>query len=245
MSNEALHGKAVISYPFGPQATAAGHVELSTEGIERFDGVVPLYKALRAALGDQLGKPIMEGATLLFPIETGQRDGNSYELESFMDDMVSTFHELRRNANVSRPLPISAAVKKPAHVAVARVIARLRRDLGFGPVAVLEDKVQGFPEFVATDFIEPESHRELRRSGTFLIKGLVRDDKLGHQLLVGENKLAVHLPLDNPRWAWSVICRVLDEETKLYGTLLRTSKSHPWTVDDATILVGQRALPGT
>ena len=100
------------------------------------------------------------------------------------------------------------------------------------------------PVLEAADFIQPETACENQQSGTFPVFGLRRDDRRGHRLIVTENDLHVVLSADDPSWKWEEVHDVLECPTVLVGTLVRESKSHPWTLLDGAKLVRQPRIEG-
>ena len=219
-----------------------GPVVLNPDDLKRFNGADPLYQALRQVFGGRLAQISLKRGVLHMKVNAEEREGLTYDLQSFMDDVEATAGELRRNASLARPLPFAEAVRRPTLVAILQATSRVHHAFGLDPVSSISDQLREFPVLAPTDFIQPEPNRELRKPGMFLIKGLVRDDRRGHQLLVTDNELHVQLPIDSPRWTWHAIHHVLDEQTVLEGTLVRESKSCPWTIDDTARLKVQPDL---
>lgn len=221
---------------------STGLVVLSEAALKRFSGVYALYQALRQVFGDRLSAAVLDGAVVRIDVQPDEHDGIRYDLHSFVDDAEATAGDLHRNANLARPLPFAAAVKRPALVGVLQAASRAHHAYGLDVVMTIAGTVRPLPIPPPADFTQPDQDRELRRPGSFVVKGLVRDDRRGHQLLVTDNELRVLLPIEESRWAWQAIRHILDDQATLVGTLLRESKVHAWTVDAATRLEVQQDM---
>lgn len=221
-----------------------GPIPLSEDSLKKFCGVHPLYLSLRQAFGDRLLPAVLDGGVIRMGVKPGRQDGICYDLDTFMDDMDATAGELGRNADLARPLPFAAAVRRPALVAVLQAVSRVHRSYGLEVTAKGAGEPRNLPVPPPTTFVQVDTDSELRRSGSFPVKGLVRDDQRGHQLLVTNNELRVLLPMDDKRWVWHAIRHVLDDKALLVGVLVRESRAHPWVVDPSARLQVQPDLIG-
>jgi hypothetical protein len=219
-----------------------GPISLSEDSLKKFCGVHPLYLSLRQAFGDRLSPAILDGGVIRIGIQPQQKDGISYDVDIFADDMHATAGELRRNADLARPLPFAAAVRRPPLVPFLQALSRVHRSSGLEATAIGAGEPRKLPIPAPTDFVQPDPDSELRRSGSFPVKGLVRDDQRGHQLLVTNNELRVLLPMDDRRWEWQAVRHVLDDKALLVGILVRESRAHPWVVDPTARLQVQPDL---
>lgn len=219
-----------------------GPISLSEDALKKFGGVHPLYLSLRQAFGDRLLPAILDGGAIWIGVRPHRKDGISYDVDIFADDMNATADELRRNADLSRPLPFAAAVRRPPLVAVLQALSRVHRGSGLEVTVIGAGGPRKLPIPAPTDFVQPDPDSGLRRSGSFPVRGLVRDDQRGHQLLVTNNELRVLLPMDDKRWAWQAIRHVLDDKAWLAGILVRESRAHPWVVDPTARLQVQPDL---
>lgn len=215
-------------------------VVVPDENLKRFGGVHPLYKAFRQAFGDRLAMPLMEIGMLRMYVRAEEREGLEYGLNAMLDDLESTAVELRRNADLDKPLPFATAVRRPTLVGVLQAASRAYHCFGLGAYIDTPQGQHQIPVLNPADFTQPEPDGELRKTGTFLITGLRRGDVCGHKLIVTENNVFVDLPKDHSRWAWSKIHDALESSTYLVGSIVRESKAHSWTPDKSARLEGEQ-----
>lgn len=225
------------------QESHGGPVPLSEDSLKKFGGVYPLYLSLRQAFGDRLLPAILDGGVIRMGVLPARQGDICYDLDAFINDLDAAAGELRRNADLARPLPFAAAVRRPTLVTVLQTVSRVQRSFDLEVTATGVGEPRKLPAPPPTDFVQADPDSELRRSGSFSVKGLVRDDRRGHQLLVTNNELRVLLP-DDKRWAWHVVRHVLDDKALLVGTLTRESRAHPWIVDPSARLQVQPDLMG-
>lgn len=237
-ANESRNESIVFQFA-GPEPHK-NSVVVPDENLKRFGGVYPLYKAFRQAFGDRLAMPMMEIGMLRMHVRAEEREGLEYGLMALLDDLESTAVQLRRNADLDKPLPFATAVRRPTLVAVLQAASRAYHGFGLGAYIETPQGKQQMPVLDPADFTQPEPDGELRKTGTFMITGLRRDDVHGHKLIVTENNVFVDLPKDRSCWAWGKIHDALESSTYLVGSLVRESKAHPWTPDPSARLEGEQ-----
>ncbi|RDI98926.1 hypothetical protein DVT68_10545 [Dyella solisilvae] len=214
----------------------SGRIPLTEVDINKFGGVRPVYRALRKALGARFSALVLDGAEVRMQVRPNEHDGTPYDLTTFAVDTEATAIEVQANGDLARPLPIAQVVKRLDLVAVIQAVSRARHVFGLDVFAVCAGEARKLPVLPPAAFTQPDPDSELRKEGSFAIKGLVRDDQRGHQLLVTDGEHRVQLPRDDPRWTWAEIGHILDRQAMLVGALVRGSKAQLWTVDDATRL---------
>lgn len=202
-------------------------IEMSENDLKKFRGVHPLYKAFAATFGSRLGPPVLCGSEVRLEVRPDEKD-LGYNTPDFMVDLGNTAKELQANANRDSPLPYSKAVKRPTLVRILEANSAANHAHNLKARAEINGVHYPIPILDPGDFVGPETHGELRRTGTFLVTGLRRNDSKGNGLYITENELPVCMPSDVSCWTWQKIRRVLDCETFLVGTITRESKSHPW-----------------
>ncbi|MGB3461721.1 MAG: hypothetical protein WBA33_07135 [Rhodanobacter lindaniclasticus] len=243
MSDEATKiPEEAIVLTLAEHESHGGPVPLPEDSLKKFGGVYPLYLSLRQAFGDRLLPAVLDGGVIRMGVQPSRQNGICYDLDTFMDDMEATTGELRRNADLAKPLPFAAAVRRPALVAILQAVSRIHRCNGLEVTVKGAGEPRSLPVPPPTTFVQVDTDSELRRSGSFPVKGLVRDDQRGHQLLVTNNELRVLLPVDDKRWAWHAVRHVLDDKALLVGVLIRESRAHPWVVDSSARLQVQPDL---
>lgn len=166
-----------------------------------------------------------------------------HTIATFHDELVHTAEQLRDNANSKNPRPHSAAIEHVGLVPVLQAVSRASRTFGLDMSICFDGKSNSVPALNPVDFSEPDRNEELRKTGAFLIRGLIRNDARGHEFIVTDNELRVRLPAGDLRWTWGEVHRVLEEQTILEATLVRESKAHCWTVDESAILIVRPELP--
>ena len=220
-----------------------GPIPLSDSDLKRFNGAEPAYSAIKRILGNRLSLPILDGATITM---VALPDGDKlvpYTIRTFHDELILTAKQLRENANSNNPLPHSVAIKHAGLVPVLQTVSRVSRAFGLEVSILMDGKSEPVPVVAPADFHEPDRDDELRKSGTFTICGLIRNDARGHEFFVTENQLRVRLPAGDPRWTWDKVHYVLEEPTILEATLVRESKPNPWTIDESAVLIVRQELP--
>lgn len=220
-----------------------GPVLLSDADLKRFNGAEPIYSAVKKALGKRLAQPILEGATIKIYIHSDNKRLFPQTIADLRDELERTAKQLIDNANSEAPRPHSVAIKNVALVQILQAVSRANRSFGLNMSIELGGESTFVPVLNPLDFSEPDQGDELRKTGVFLIRGLIRNDVRGHELIVTDNELRVRLPAGDPRWTWERIHHVLEEPTSLEATLVRESKGNPWTIDDSAILIAKPELP--
>lgn len=220
-----------------------GPIPLSDADLKRFNGAEPIYSALKKALGNRLAQPILIGATIKMAVLSDDKGIFPQTLADLHDELERTAKQLLDNANSKAPRPHSVAIKNVALVPVLQAVSRTNRAFGLNMLIVSDDEPKFVPVLNPLDFSEPDRGDELRKPGAFLIRGLIRNNVRGHELIVTDNELRVRLPVEDPRWMWERIHNVLEETTLLEATLARESKAHCWTIDESAILIVRPELP--
>lgn len=220
-----------------------GPILLSDTDLKRFNGAEPIYSALKKALGNRLAQAILDGATIKMGVISDNKRLFPQTMADLRDELERTAKELIDNANSKNPRPHSVAIKNAALVPVLQAVSRANRSFGLNMSIELDGESTFVPVLNPLDFSEPDQGDELRKTGVFLIRGLIRNDVRGHELIVTDNELRVRLPAGDPRWTWERIHHVLEEPTSLEATLVRESKGNPWTIDDSAILIARPELP--
>lgn len=203
-------------------------IEMSEDDLKKFRGVYPLFKAIAAALGKRLGPPLLCGAEVRLEVRADEKN-LGYNLAELVDDLHNTARELQANANRETPLPHSKAVKRPVLIRILEASSTAHHVNNLTARAEINGERHPIPIVDPGDFVEPEIDGELRRTGTFLVTGLRRNATKGVVgFCITENELPVSVAPDMPGWTWRDICRSLECQTYLVGTIARESKSHPW-----------------
>ena len=220
-----------------------GPIPLSDADLKRFNGAEPIYSAIKKTLGNCLAPPILNGATITIFVLRDADKVLPHTLKTYHDELVLTAAQLSENANSKLPRPHSVAIKHGGLVPVLQTASRVNRSFGLEVSIFMDGKSVPVPGVAPSDFYEPDRDEELRKSGTFTICGLMRNDARGHEFFVTENQLRVRLPAGDPRWTWDKVHNVLEEPTMLEATLVRESKANPWTIDESAILIVMPQLP--
>lgn len=202
-------------------------IELTEVDLKKLRGVYPIYKAIAAALGSRLGPPLLCGSNVRLEVRPDAKD-LSYNLPELVVDLHNTAAQLHANANRDTPLPHGKAVKRPVLVRILEASSKAHHAFGLTARAEIHDEHHALPILDPGDFVEPEVDGELRKTGSFLVTGLRRNDHKGDGLFVTENELPISLPTDMAHWRWQSIRDALDHKTHLVGTIVRESKSHAW-----------------
>jgi hypothetical protein len=211
--------------------------------LKKLKGVYPLFKAYREALGDRCCYPVLRGN--LLEIEVLPATANSpYPLVSFLADLVATSVELQRNASLTTPLAHGVAVRRPHLVGVLKATTAADANHHLKATLHTAEGPREVPVLTSADFTEPDAEGDLSMTSTWIVVGTRRDDARGHRLLVTDNDLFVLLPRNDPRWSWTAIHHRADNTTYLEGTLMRKSKSDPWTVASGARFVTEAELEG-
>ena len=216
-------------------------IEMTEDDLKKMRGVYPIYKAIAAALGNRLGPPLLCGSDVRLEVCPDQKD-LSYNLAELVVDLHNTAAKLHANANRDTPLPHGKIVKRPVLVRILEAGSKAHHAFGLTARAEINDKHNALPILDPGDFVEPEVDGELRKTGSFLVTGLRRNDHKGDGLFITENELPVSLPADSCHWRWQSIRDALDHKTHLVGTIVRESKSHPWMPAEGARLQVQKDL---
>lgn len=223
--------------------TNSQRVNLADEDMKHFSGVDPIYNSLKRIFGDRVAKRELDGARIRIYIEPDETSDSPYGLEEFHHGLKLTAKELKANANSTDQKRHSVALKNPALVPVLQALSRAKSTHGLDVAIEFNGASHAAPDLRPLDFAEPDADHELRKSGSFHVRGLLRDDFRGHQLIVTDNQLRVHLPPDSPKWHWASVRDVLESSTHLVATLRRKTKGEMWTVGDDAGLTRQQDLP--
>jgi hypothetical protein len=92
-------------------------------------------------------------------------------------------------------------------------------------------------------FVRPEKPETLEMSGTYLVRGIDRDENTGgHLMRIGASKLEIALPLNDPEWAFRNIWWSVDTATHLVARLRRACSQSHWEIVGKAKLVPQGDL---
>jgi hypothetical protein len=230
-----------LSLPLATHRAADGEVvELSDNDISGLEGVNPLYRAMRSAFKEKLGKPYLVGAEIHMALLT--KEGEiAYTASQVLEDLLVTAAQLQKNAKLEQPLPLGKVVSHMGLCKVLLALSTAHRKSGTRLVICTEEGDSEAPILDADDFIEPVRDDLQNQTGTFRITGLYRDDQT-HQcgFLLTRSRVLVLLPQDDPRWSWDRIKSALDVPTNLVGTIARANKSSDWMPEPGARLEGQK-----
>lgn len=233
-----------ISLLLTTEPTDAELVDLADADMKRFSGVDPIYNSLKRIFGDRVTKRVLDGATIRIYVKVDETSDIPFGMKEFHDGLTVTARELKENAGGEELKRHTVALKSPALVPALQAFARGKSTHGLDVSIEFGGSSHGVPELRPLDFAEPDADYDLRKSGSFHICGLLRDDLRGHQLIVTDNQLRVHLPPNDPEWSWKMVHDVLERSTHLVATLRRATKSAMWTVGDNARLEGQPNFAG-
>lgn len=232
-----------LSLPLAAHHAASGEaMGLSDNDISCLEGISPLYRVMRTTFKDKLGNPHLVGAEIRMALLT--KEGEiAYTAAQVLEDLLLTAEQLKANAKLKQPLPLSKVV---SHMGLGKVLNSLstaNRKSGTRLVVCTEEGNAEAPVLDPGDFIEPVREDLQSQTGTFRITGLYRDDQSNQcGFLLTRSRVLVLLSYEDPRWSWSIIKNALDMPTYLVGTIARASKSSDWMPEQGARLESQEVF---
>lgn len=226
------------------EPTESGEIPLSEADMNQLHGVKPIYRSLLCVFKDRLGQPVLVGGEIRIALKADSSLA-CYSTEQFITQIEVTASELQRNSNRDQPLPHSQALK---HVALGKFlesVSAAQRKHGTTLQICCDGEDYECPTLEPGTFVQPDRPDELRMTGSFDITGVHRQWSGGPSgLYVGDNRLLVELPTDDPSWTWAKVRDVLEQPTYLVGSLVRATKSSAWRPDAGARLERQEVVPG-
>lgn len=233
-----------IVIPLAAHHAAVGDpIDLNDDDICRMEGVHPLYRAMRATLGNQLSVPQLVGAEIRMFLVASHHGQVAYSPSQMLADLQLTAAELIANAARDQPRRHSKAL---SHVGLGKVLHALSSANRKADTRLLVHTGAGVSEVPVLEpgaFLEPAREDQHRQTGSYLVTGLLRHHSRGcHGILIGENELPVALPQADSLWNWESVRSALEMPTHFVGTVARSDKSSAWMPEPGARLEVQQFL---
>lgn len=215
-----------LSLTISAASSGPDGIPLDVPDIRRIPGIGALLLALPSYFGgpERVAVRLLAAEIRICPRVDSDLPGLEHSSVEHFSSQVRDLHDnankLRLNSDLSEPAALGSVVTNEKALASLTALQKANASSNLVVCFVHNGADQPLPALESKDLSSTRDPARAKKSGSFEIVGLRRDDAGGHILLITKDNLFLRLPRDEA-WAWKNIRDCLECSSRIEATIRR------------------------